>query len=67
MELSNNSFTRMIDESTRDRWLELADGTIVYGQPMAEMTRDELLILAVIGWVRAAEQIWRHQPKPELV
>ena len=44
-------------ESTKQRGLALAAGSTLYGKPMEDMTREELLATAALGWNAYKEQL----------
>ncbi len=50
----------MIPKHFVDENLKKAEGSLFYGIPFAEMTRDELIACAVAGWAEQERQRTEH-------
>ena len=48
-------------EHIKERGLELAKGAQLYGQALEEMTRDELLAAAALGWNQYRELLQERE------
>lgn len=48
----------MISEETLERGLKLAEGSTIYGIEFKDLTRDQLIALAALGWSLYKEIIY---------
>lgn len=54
----------MLNKSIIDRGTKLAEGALCYGVHLQEMTREELIAIAAIGWKAYTEKLDEPMRKP---